>query len=242
MGDIDAQTITEVCCASIEDNEDSDGWDEMEVTGEQTTCLFCSLQFHTIAVALDHCRTEHNFDLLELKTKYNMDYFDDLGSAPSTPHYAIDGKTPISNITYAELQRQIQELTVQLRHKDALLQNAMQDISKMKQVTRTIVEAGDSMETSMNACVASVPVGYDSEYFNSYSHFGIHHEMLNDKIRTESYRDAILGNVNIFKGKTVLDVGCGTGILSMFAAKAEAKMVYGIDQSDVIYKAMEIVR
>lgn len=48
--------------------------------------------------------------------------------------------------------------------------------------------------------------------------------------------------MNIFSGKTVLDVGCGTGILSMFAAKAEARMVYGIDQSDVIYKAMEIVR
>lgn len=37
--------------------------------------------------------------------------FDDLGSAPSTPHYAIDGKTPISNITFANLQGQIQELT-----------------------------------------------------------------------------------------------------------------------------------
>lgn len=50
-----------------------------------------------------------------LNVFYILD-FDDLGSAPSTPHYAIDGKTPISNITYAELQRQIQELTVQVRH------------------------------------------------------------------------------------------------------------------------------
>lgn len=57
------------------DDADSDGWDEMDVTGEQTTCLFCPSQFLTIAVALDHCRTEHNFDLLELKTKYNMDCY-----------------------------------------------------------------------------------------------------------------------------------------------------------------------
>lgn len=42
--------------------------------------------------------------------------------------------------------------------------------------------------------------------------------------------------------KTVLDVGCGTAILSMFAAKAGATKVYGIDQSDVLYKAMDIVR
>lgn len=47
----------------------------MELGGEQTTCLFCPLHFHTIAVALDHCRTAHNFDLLALKNKYNMDCY-----------------------------------------------------------------------------------------------------------------------------------------------------------------------
>nr|CAI5832983.1 unnamed protein product [Callosobruchus analis] len=60
---------------SCMDDDDSDGWDEMEVNGEQTTCLFCSLQFHTIAVALEHCRIAHNFDLLQLKNKYNMDCY-----------------------------------------------------------------------------------------------------------------------------------------------------------------------
>lgn len=42
--------------------------------------------------------------------------------------------------------------------------------------------------------------------------------------------------------QVVLDVGCGTGILSMFAAKAGAKHVIGIDQSDIIYQAMDIVK
>lgn len=35
-------------------------------------------------------------------------------------------------------------------------------------------------------------------------------------------------NKHLFKGKTVLDVGSGTGILCMFAAKAGAARVIGV--------------
>jgi protein arginine N-methyltransferase 1 len=52
--------------------------------------------------------------------------------------------------------------------------------------------------------------------------------MLKDSVRTGSYRNAIYNNGHLFKGKTVLDVGCGTGILSMFAAKAGAAKVVGV--------------
>jgi len=81
----------------------------------------------------------------------------------------------------------------------------------------------------------------EAHYFNSYNHHGIHEEMLKDEVRTKSYRDAIYQNRHIFKDKIVLDVGCGTSILSMFAAKAGAKHVIGVDMSTIIIKAKEIV-
>lgn len=57
-----------------------------------------------------------------------------------------------------------------------------------------------------------------------------------------SYRDAIHQNKAMFQGKTVLDLGCGTGILSMFAASAGADTVIGIDHSDIMCNAIDIVK
>ncbi|CAD6449217.1 a1f9422c-a659-4409-a0d7-cd8b356513a1 [Sclerotinia trifoliorum] len=79
----------------------------------------------------------------------------------------------------------------------------------------------------------------DSHYFTSYSYNDIHETMLKDTVRTDAYRDFIYNNKSLFAGKTVLDVGCGTGILSMFCAKAGAARVIGVDNSDIIEKARE---
>merc|ERR1712012_896688 len=79
-------------------------------------------------------------------------------------------------------------------------------------------------------------------YFDSYAHFGIHEEMLKDEVRTLTYRNSMYHNKHSFKDKIVLDVGCGTGILSMFAAKAGAKQVYGVDMSGIVEQARLIVK
>ena len=55
-------------------------------------------------------------------------------------------------------------------------------------------------------------------------------EMLKDEVRTLTYRNAMYHNKHAFKDKVVLDVGSGTGILSMFAANAGAKHVYGVSE------------
>lgn len=79
-------------------------------------------------------------------------------------------------------------------------------------------------------------------YFDSYAHFGIHEEMLKDQIRTNAYKDAFMMNEHLIRGKVVLDVGCGTGILSMFAARAGAKKVYAVDCSNIVVSARQIVK
>jgi protein arginine N-methyltransferase 1 len=64
------------------------------------------------------------------------------------------------------------------------------------------------------------------EYFTSYNDVEVHRLMIQDKARTTSYQNAILNNSHIFKDKIVMDIGAGTGILSLFAKKAGAKKVF----------------
>ncbi|THU50693.1 hypothetical protein C4D60_Mb06t22990 [Musa balbisiana] len=100
-------------------------------------------------------------------------------------------------------------------------------------------------------------------YFDSYSHFGIarslslihkpfsarllassrkRREMLKDVVRTKTYQNVIYQNSFLFKNKVVLDVGAGTGILSLFCAKAGAKHVYAVECSLMADMAKEIVQ
>ncbi|GIQ89957.1 protein arginine N-methyltransferase, partial [Kipferlia bialata] len=44
------------------------------------------------------------------------------------------------------------------------------------------------------------------------------------------------------KGKVVLDVGCGTGIICLMAAAAGAEHVYGVDNSGILSVAREIIK
>ncbi|XP_064423291.1 protein arginine N-methyltransferase 3 isoform X3 [Latimeria chalumnae] len=122
---------------------------------------------------------------------------------------------------------------------EVALSRALEDLQRMRQFAQDFVMNTD-VRTS--GAVADLREDEDEVYFSSYGHYGIHEEMLKDKVRTESYRDFMYLNPHIFKDKIVLDVGCGTGILSMFAAKAGARRIIGVDQSEIIYQAMDIVR
>ncbi|NXG25585.1 ANM3 methyltransferase, partial [Grallaria varia] len=140
------------------------------------------------------------------------------------------------------LLEQLKHAEHRARVAEAALARAQDDLQKMKQFARDFVMSTDVRSSSSSSAIADLQEDEDGVYFSSYGHYGIHEEMLKDKVRTESYRDFIYQNPHIFKDKVVLDVGCGTGILSMFAAKAGAKKVIGVDQSEILYQAMDIVR
>lgn len=65
--------------------------------------------------------------------------------------------------------------------------------------------------------------------------YSVVQEMLKDEVRTLTYRNSMFHNKHLFKDKVVLDVGSGTGILCMFAAKAGAKKVIGVSWSEQVH-------
>ena len=62
-----------------------------------------------------------------------------------------------------------------------------------------------------------------------------------DEVRTTHYRNAIVNNRTDFQGKIVMDVGAGSGILSLFAAQAGAAKVYAIEASNMAESARALV-
>ncbi|KAL3288770.1 hypothetical protein HHI36_003204 [Cryptolaemus montrouzieri] len=82
----------------------------------------------------------------------------------------------------------------------------------------------------------------DLNYFQSYNDLEVHQLMLQDSTRNQAYHKAILDNRDDIKGKTVLDIGCGTGILSIYFAQAGAAKVYAVEASDIYEIAKNVVK
>lgn len=80
-----------------------------------------------------------------------------------------------------------------------------------------------------------------ANYFCSYAYLYHQKQMLMDHVRMRAYHAAIVGNKSVFEGKTVLDVGTGSGILSIWAAQAGAAKVYAVEYTDMAIHAKKLV-
>lgn len=65
-----------------------------------------------------------------------------------------------------------------------------------------------------------------------------HEQMIADAVRVDTYRDAIRRYVK--PGDVVVDLGTGTGILSLLAAAQRPRVIYALDHSDLIALAKRI--
>ena len=108
----------------------------------------------------------------------------------------------------------------------------------LTEIEKTAKKEKDEAERKASLDGKTKPLAAKHDYYyNSYSSHHIHQEMLSDRHRTLTYQRAIEGNPEDFKGKVVLDIGCGTGILSIFAARAGAKHVYAIENAEIAISA-----
>ncbi|XP_025904388.1 histone-arginine methyltransferase CARM1 [Nothoprocta perdicaria] len=80
------------------------------------------------------------------------------------------------------------------------------------------------------------------QYFQFYGYLSQQQNMMQDYVRTGTYQRAILQNHSDFKDKIVLDVGCGSGILSFFAAQAGARKIYAVEASTMAQHAEVLVK
>ena len=76
-------------------------------------------------------------------------------------------------------------------------------------------------------------------FFHNFSALDVHRRMLADRVRVDAYAAAIRAAVR--PGMAVLDAGTGSGILACLAARAGARVVYAVDQADILEAARGVV-
>ncbi|TKW36434.1 hypothetical protein SEVIR_2G439800v4 [Setaria viridis] len=98
----------------------------------------------------------------------------------------------------------------------------------------SIIASKSKFDTKIEASSAKM-------YFHYYGQLLHQQNMLQDFVRTGTYYAAVMENRSDFEGRVVVDVGAGSGILSLFAAQAGAKHVYAVEASEMAEHAQRLI-
>lgn len=71
----------------------------------------------------------------------------------------------------------------------------------------------------------------DEDYIESYGNLAVHQLMLQDRARCAWYQAELERACSVVRDAVVLDVGCGSGLLALFAARAGARQVYAVESN-----------
>uniref|UniRef100_A0A7N0ZRA8 type I protein arginine methyltransferase n=1 Tax=Kalanchoe fedtschenkoi TaxID=63787 RepID=A0A7N0ZRA8_KALFE len=97
------------------------------------------------------------------------------------------------------------------------------------------------LSTSKNKFDHKIEASSAKMYFHYYGQLLHQQNMLQDYVRTGTYYAAVIENRADFTGRVVVDVGAGSGILSLFAAQAGAKHVYAVEASEMAEYARKLI-
>ncbi|XP_062187263.1 probable histone-arginine methyltransferase CARM1 isoform X2 [Phragmites australis] len=98
----------------------------------------------------------------------------------------------------------------------------------------SIISSISKFDTKIEASSAKM-------YFHYYGQLLHQQNMLQDFVRTGTYYAAVMENQSDFEGRVVVDVGAGSGILSLFAAQAGARHVYAVEASEMAEHAQRLI-
>ncbi|KAJ4019009.1 Ribosomal protein arginine N-methyltransferase rmt3 [Fusarium irregulare] len=254
---------------SVQDSASDEGeWLDLESDEESIpiTSFFTTQTFPTVAAMLEDSSKNHGYNFVEDVQRLQLDFHGAVKLVNFVRHHVKNDLPLPKNISTENLEDekylrpvldndalifsldevleamtngQTKEGNLAARNKE--LEEELKKLQDQFASYRiTVQETLDKRWGDDDTEATSVEKKDDSAYyFESYAAHEIHETMLKDTVRTDAYRDFIYNNKHIFKDKVVLDIGCGTGILSMFAAKAGAKQVIAVDKSDIIVKARE---
>ncbi|XP_047328615.1 probable histone-arginine methyltransferase 1.3 [Impatiens glandulifera] len=97
------------------------------------------------------------------------------------------------------------------------------------------------LQDAKNKFDSKIETSSSKMYFHYYGQLLHQQNMLQDYVRTGTYYAAVIENREDFVGRVVVDVGAGSGILSLFAAQAGAKHVYAVEASEMAEYAQKLI-